>query len=73
MLADWKIERVNQMCFQYIDIRSPDGYVARVASHDRNPEIVLYKLANDILNQRELLTSAPCLTDDADHQHNQQG
>ena len=47
----WKLERGNKPPFKTIIVKSPDNYVAVVSDTDRNPAIVLYKLADAMLAQ----------------------
>lgn len=47
----WKITRNKDKLFKRITIVSPDGCGAVVDSMDRNPENVLYKLAEALLEE----------------------
>lgn len=61
--AGWTITRQDQAPFKFITIRAPNGYAARVASHDRNPENVLYMLADALLKGTDAEpASKSCMT-----------
>ena len=50
----WIIKRgTKDSPFEYIEIKAPNGYTARVGSHERNPMNVLYMLANTFLTDTE--------------------
>ncbi len=51
--AGWTLARQDKAPFKFITIRAPNGYAARVASHDRNPENVLYMLADALLKSTD--------------------
>lgn len=47
----WKIERCGQDTpLNLLSIKAPNGYTAIVSKHDRNPENVLYMLADTLLD-----------------------
>lgn len=45
----WKIERTNKFPFKSIELTAPNGFATVIYSHDRNPENILYMLADAIL------------------------
>ncbi len=47
----WSIDRREVGPFHRIDVKSPEGYIAVVDSLDTNPGLILYKLADAILQQ----------------------
>lgn len=47
--SGWKITQDDKRPFKCIEISAPNGYVARVMSHERNPSNVLYMLAEALL------------------------
>lgn len=49
----WVIERCGRPPFKGIMVKAPNGYVADIYSHGRNPEIVMYMLADALLSTTE--------------------
>jgi hypothetical protein len=52
----WKIKRDDTPPFKCVEIHAPNGYGARVMSHERNPANVLYMLAEALLVEDLLAT-----------------
>jgi hypothetical protein len=57
--AGWKIKRAPRGPIKTLMIRAPNGYQAIVSSHDRNPQNVLFMLADTLLTQSEATACLP--------------
>lgn len=47
----WMLERDDRKPFHFINITAPNGYKTRVGTVSRNPEYILYLLADALLKK----------------------